>query len=97
MNTTHKVEFFIGGNVNGKPTHSHEDMEKACAQYLTASGIESFTIYPTIGYWNGERELSVHVIAYINVGQTSKKVATALADLLQQEEVLTLVDGIPSN
>ncbi len=89
----HLTEFFIGGNVKGKPTFDHDSLVEKTASILQSYGIDSFSCYPIIGYWQGEKELSIHVKVFDSDIYDIEAIKANLEAELQQQEVLTLFNG----
>jgi len=98
-----RFEMFIGRNYKVSNNDSDvtviESWEKSTIEYcvnmqLYLKGIQGYSADWIIGYWNGEKEDSYHVIIFTDVSEdTMVDIAYALKADLKQESILITINN----
>lgn len=100
MKTTKKICWYIGLTTkDGKPLSAGAITPKVC-EILNSNNINCFSLSTKIGYWNGERELSlvIELIDTTNLGENLvENIGSLFASEFTQDCVLVTQEEIKYN
>lgn len=76
----------IGHNVNGTPTHTHEDVMRVFRGCMNAHGIEGYSAWQVDGCYKGELETSTRIELFDDVEDLGG-LLNELCNALEQEKI----------